>query len=150
MYTARYTYTLYLWGMAMSLTSFYPVLFSANVGTAADFFRKHFGFETTFESDWYASLRRGQWELAFVQAGHATVPDSHRDFAPSPVILNFEVDDVDAEHRRLVGEQGLTEVLSLRSEAFGQRHFIIAGPENILIDVITPIEPSEEFAAQYR
>jgi len=134
----------------MGLTSFYPVLFSADVRTAADFFRKHFGFETTFESDWYVSLRREQWELAFVQAGHATVPESHRGVAPSPVILNFEVDDVDAEHRRLVGEQGLTEVLSLRSEAFGQRHFIITGPESVLIDVITPIEPSEEFAAQYR
>lgn len=133
----------------MRLRSFYPVLFSVDVHAAADFFREHFGFETTFESDWYVSLRREQWELAMVQAGHVTVPASHRDGTTSAVILNVEVDDVDAEHRRLVGERGLTEVLELRSEAFGQRHFILAGPENILIDVITPIEPSEEFAGQY-
>jgi len=77
------------------------------------------------------------------------MPAGHRDAIASTIILNLEVADVDAEHRRLVGERGLTEVLALRSEAFGQRHFILAGPDRVLIDVITPIEPSEEFAAQF-
>lgn len=133
----------------MRLTSCYPVLSSTDVPTTASFYRDHFGFETTFESDWYVSLRRDTWELAILQAGHPTIPAGYRDIATSTIILNFEVVDVDAEHRRLVEERGLTEVLALRSEAFGQRHFILAGPDRVLIDVITPIEPSEEFAAQF-
>ena len=40
-------------------------------------------------------------------------------------------------------------VLPLRSEDFGQRHFIVSDPGGVLVDVITPIEPSVEFAAAY-
>jgi hypothetical protein len=32
---------------------------------------------------------------------------------------------------------------------FGQRHFIIAAPDGVLVDVITPIEPGPEFAEQF-
>ena len=35
------------------------------------------------------------------------------------------------------------------TEDFGQRHFITADPNGVLIDVITPTPPSAEFAAQY-
>ena len=38
---------------------------------------------------------------------------------------------------------------ALTDEAFGQRHFITADPNGVLIDVITPIPPSAEFAAAY-
>ena len=36
--------------------------------------------------------------------------------------------------------------LTLRDEAFGQRHFILADPGGVLVDVIKPIPPSAEFA----
>jgi hypothetical protein len=56
---------------------------------------------------------------------------------------------VDAEHRRLVGEEGLRELLPLRTEAFGQRHFIVAAPDGVLIDVITVVPADASFAGQY-
>ncbi len=37
----------------------------------------------------------------------------------------------------------------LRSEELGQRHFITADPNGVLIDVIKPIPPSAEFLAHY-
>ena len=58
----------------------------------------------------------------------------------------MEVDDVDAEYARLVTQAGLPERLSIRSEEFGQRHFIIEAPDGVLIDVITPIPMTGEFA----
>jgi uncharacterized glyoxalase superfamily protein PhnB len=76
------------------------------------------------------------------------VPEGYR----RPVqglLLNFEVADVDAEWERLVVHAGLHPELELRSEAFGQRHFIVADPGGVLIDVITPIEPAPEFAAAF-
>lgn len=133
----------------MELTSFYPVLLSGDVPAAAAFYRQHFGFEVAFESDWYVSLKREAWELALLDPTHETIPAAHRGQRPSTLLLNFEVADADAEHQRLVVEAGLPEALPLRSEDFGQRHFIVAAPDGVLIDVITPIEPSEEFAAQY-
>ncbi|MFF9864662.1 hypothetical protein ACF1G0_04455 [Streptomyces sp. NPDC013953] len=56
---------------------------------------------------------------------------------------------MDSEHRRLVVVAGLPEVLPLRTEESGQRHFIVAALDGVLIDVITVVPPSEECAAPY-
>lgn len=66
------------------------------------------------------------------------------------MLLNFEVADVDAEYARLVDGAGLRPQLPLRSEDFGQRHFIVAAPDGVLVDVISPIEPSAEYADAYQ
>ena len=65
------------------------------------------------------------------------------------MIVEFIVDDVDAEYERLVTLGGRRAVLDIRTEDFGQRHFIIAGPDGVLIDVITPTPPTAEFEQQY-
>ncbi|MEE1751961.1 VOC family protein [Streptomyces sp. SP18CS02] len=137
---------------APGLGGFYPVLATRDVAASRDFYTRHLGFEVTFEADWYVSLRRPdapQYELALLDHAHPTIPDGHRDALRGGLLLNFEVDDVDFEHQRLVAQAGLPEVLSLRTEEFGQRHFIVAAPDGVLIDVITVVPPSEEFAAQY-
>jgi catechol 2,3-dioxygenase-like lactoylglutathione lyase family enzyme len=129
----------------MSLTSIYPVVMSRNVAAASRYFQDTFGFDVVFEADWYASLRRDTWELAFVDANHPTIPEGFR--APlDGMLLNLEVEDVDAEYRRLVVEGDHAPVLDIRSEEFGQRHFILAGPDNLLVDVITPIPMTGAFA----
>ena len=133
----------------MATTSFYPVICTDTVAESAEFFRRWFDFESTFESDWYVSLRREpDLELAILDHTHETIPDGHRSRAQG-LILNFEVDDVDAEYERLVTLGGRRAVLDIRTEDFGQRHFIIAGPDGVLIDVITPTPPTTEFAQQY-
>jgi hypothetical protein len=43
----------------------------------------------------------------------------------------------------------VTLLLDIRDEDFGQRHFIVTDPNGVMIDVIKPIPPSAEFAAQY-
>ncbi|MGY3334087.1 catechol 2,3-dioxygenase-like lactoylglutathione lyase family enzyme [Streptomyces filamentosus] len=134
------------------LSGFYPVLATRDVVASRDFYTRHLGFDVTFEADWYVSLRRPdapQYELALLDHTHPSVPAGHRAALQGGLLLNFEVDDVDAEHQRLVAEAGLTEVLPLRTEEFGQRHFILAAPDGVLIDVITVVPPSEEYAAQY-
>lgn len=131
----------------MPLTSVYPVLMTHDVPAPAAFYRTHFGFELAFESDWYVSLTRDRWELAILDATHPTIPTHGR--PASGVLMNLEVDDVDDEYDRLVAQGPLEALLPLRSEDFGQRHFIVAGPDEVLIDVITPIQPSEELAAMF-
>ncbi|WP_223774346.1 VOC family protein [Streptomyces sp. 135] len=138
--------------MKTKLGSFYPVIATRDVAAARDFYVRHFGFEATFEADWYVSLHRPdapQYELALLDHTHPTLPEGHRTPVRGGLLLNFEVDDVDAEHRRLVGQAGLPEVLSLRTEDFGQRHFIVAAPDGVLIDVITVVAAGEEYAEQY-
>ncbi|GEK79425.1 VOC family protein [Agrococcus baldri] len=132
----------------MQLNSLYPVLATDDVAGTAEFYRIHFGFETSFEADWYVSLRLGAWELAILQAGHATIPGDRPAATASGILLNVEVDDVDAVHDRLVAA-GLTAALPLRSEEFGQRHAVFVAPDGVLLDIITPIAPSGAFAEQF-
>lgn len=132
----------------MPVTAFYPVVTSADVPAAAAFYRDALGFATTYESDWYVSLRLGAFELAILDHAHPTIPEGYRN-PPRGVILNLEVDDVDAVHARLTGELGMTTALSLRDEDFGQRHVIVAAPDGVLLDVIQPIPPTAEFADAY-
>ncbi|MFI5801488.1 VOC family protein [Streptomyces sp. NPDC051561] len=138
--------------MKTRLNGFYPVIATGDVAASRDFYVRHLGFEVTFEADWYVSLHRPdapQYELALLDHTHPTLPGDHRTALRGGLLLNFEVDDVDAEHQRLVGGAGLAELLSLRTEEFGQRHFIVAAPDGVLIDVITPVAPTGEYAEQY-
>ena len=135
----------------MKLSSLYPVICSSRIREARAFYTGLMGFEITFEADWYVSLRRREeprYELALLDHTHPTLPEAYR--APvRGLLLNFEVEDVDAEWERLVVRGGLKPELELRDEDFGQRHFIVADPDGVLIDVITEIAPSEEYADQY-
>lgn len=133
----------------MTITSLYPVLLTEDVATTSAFYREHFGFVSAFEADWYVSMRLGTWELAILDRSHETIPAALRGASTNGVLLNVEVTDVDSEYRRLVDDGPLRAVVPLRSEPFGQRHFIVRGPDGVLIDVITPIEPDEEFSAQF-
>ncbi|MBA3592915.1 MAG: VOC family protein [Polaromonas sp.] len=85
--------------------------------------------------------------LAIVEGQHPTIPEAGRGYAAG-LVLNFEVDDPDAEYARLQAA-GLSIMLTLRDEAFGQRDFIVTDPNGVLIDIIKPIPPTGEFVAQY-
>ncbi|WP_163267924.1 VOC family protein [Chelativorans alearense] len=134
----------------MKTTSYYPVIMTGDVTGTAVFYRTHFRFEALFESDWYVHLRSREdrrVNLAILDGDHATVPEAGRGRV-SGLILNFEVADPDDEYER-AKTAGLPILQELREEEFGQRHFITADPNGVLIDVIKPIPPSAEFAAQY-
>lgn len=138
--------------MTGTLGGFYPVICTRDVAASRDFYTRHFGFEVTFEADWYVSLRRldaPQYELALLDPAHPSVPEGHRAPIQGGLLLNFEVDDVDAEHRRLVGAARLKELLPLRTEEFGQRHFIVAAPDGVMVDVITVVPATDAYAEQY-
>ncbi len=134
----------------LALTSCYPVLFSPNPAAGGRFYVDHFGFEPTFESDWYVSLRHPATgnELALLESDHPTVPAAFQGRVSS-LLLNFEVADAGAVVDRLLAA-GIEEVQPLRDEPFGQRHAILLGPDGVLLDVIQEIPPAPEYAAQFR
>jgi uncharacterized glyoxalase superfamily protein PhnB len=134
----------------MKITSYYPVIMTRDVSGTAAFYKQHFGFEALFTADWYIHLQSTENEhvtLAILDGSHATIPESGRGTA-SGLLLNFEVEDPDALYAEFQAA-GLPILLTLRDEDFGQRHFITADPNGVLIDVIKPIPPTAEYAAQY-
>lgn len=134
----------------MKCTQYYPVLMTGDVAGTSSYYRRHFGFRPVFTSDWYVHLQSAEdasVNLAILDGDHDTIPPEGRGRS-SGLLINFEVEDVDKVHDRMVSE-GLTPIQPLRSEDFGQRHFILQGPDGVLIDIITPIDPSPKFAAAF-
>ena len=134
----------------MKIASAYPVICTEKITESRDFYVRNFHFEITFEADWYISLRSKDtpvYELALLDYRHPSLPDKYRQ-PTRGLLLNFEVADVDREYDRLKKES-LTMVLNLKSEEWGQRHFIVEDPSGLLVDVIQNTPPSEEFAQQY-
>ena len=104
----------------------------------------------------WRSARNGVLEFVFtglpagkfaVAVFHETVPEAARGRV-SGLVLNFEVDDVDAEYAR-AKSNALPILLELKDEPFGQRHFITTDPNGVLIDIIKPIPPDPAFLTQY-
>jgi len=134
----------------MKCTQFYPVILTDDVMATARFYLDNFRFRPAFESDWYVHLQSSEDEsvnIAVLQGDHETVPEAGRGRV-SGLIINFEVEDVDREFERAKAKDWPI-LLERRDEPFGQRHFITHDPNGVLIDVIKPIPPSEEFLKQY-
>lgn len=134
----------------MKCKQFYPVIMTGDVPSTASFYVDHFGFRPAFESDWYVHLQSRDdpaVNLAVLQGDHETIPETGRGRV-SGLLLNFEVEDVDAEYQRAKAS-GLPILLPLKDEPFGQRHFITRDQNGVMIDVIKPIPPSAEFLDQY-
>ncbi len=135
----------------MKTTSYYPVIMTGDVAGTAAFYKEHLRFAPLFESDWYVHLQSSEDKrvnLGIVKSDHETIPEQARGRSAAGLLINFEVKDPDAIYARIQAA-GLPILRTLRDEPFGQRHFIFADPNGVLIDVIKPIPPSAEFAAQY-
>lgn len=134
----------------MKCTQYYPVIQTNDVAVTKAFYVDYLRFKVYFDSDWYCHLQSIEDEgvnIAILQSDHETIPTEGHGIV-NGLILNFEVEDVDAEFQRL-REAGLPVLKPLTDEAFGQRHFIIRDPNGVLIDVIKPIPPTAEFMGQY-
>ncbi len=127
------------------LISSYPVLMNRNIKVISDFFITHFAFEYSFVSDWYISLKHASgFELAVMDSAHSTIPGRYQANCKG-IILNLEVDNVDEIYNTLKHNDSITFLLDIQSEDFGQRHFIIEAPGDILVDVIQVIPPSADY-----
>ena len=134
----------------MKLESSYPVICTDKIAQSRDYYMQHFNFEPTFEDDWYVSLRsrdNANYELALLDFRHPSLPENFRE-PTRGMLINFEVSNVDEIYEDLKSKQ-LPMILEIKSEEWGQRHFITTDPSGILIDVIQNTPPSEAYADQY-
>lgn len=116
----------------------YPVLYTDKVAETKAFYLTHFPFETTFDADWYVSLKstgERPFELAILDYRHETIPESFRKPFAGGLLINFEVEDADSVYE-VFQAAGVPIYQELQSEDFGQRHFIASDPNGVLIDVI--------------
>ncbi len=127
--------------------SLFPDICSTKLPESKQFYTKLLGLHTVFELDWYIQMRAPHDEnlqLAFVAKDHESVPPGYR-LDPQGVVITIEMVRVDPVYERAVAA-GLSIVLPLRDERWGQRHFMTRDPNGLLVDLVQLIEPTGEFA----
>lgn len=132
----------------MATRAIYPVIPTRDLKTAHAFYQRLLDLTVTFESDWYISFVSPTGaQLGLVQADHPSIPEAHRQ-RPEGTIITVEVESATALYDRAQAMERPI-ALSLRDEAWGQRHFMAVDPDGLLVDVVEIIPPSGEFAEQY-
>ena len=130
----------------MPVQALYPVLMTDRPALLARFYADLLGLEPVFEADWFVQLT-GQ--MGFVTRDHDSIPQRFRGASPAGLLVTVEVEDVDAVHAT-ARAMALPMELELRSEEWGQRHFITRDPDGTAVDVVQVIPvTSQEYAAAY-
>ena len=122
-----------------------------DVAATATFYIAHFGFRALFEADWYVHLQ-SEHDAGVNLAVLDGQPPDRAGGRPRPGVgpdPEFRGRRPGRRIRSPPAEPACRSCSTLRDEDFGQRHFITADPNGVLIDIIKPIPPSADYAAQY-
>lgn len=130
--------------------SSFTVYTVANLAAAKDFYLNYFGFEVAFENEWYLHLvSETGIQVGFLLPDQPTQPPFfQKPYNGTGVIFSIEVDDADAAYADATAN-ALKIVLPLRSEDWGQRHFVVEDPNGIHIDIVQATDPTEEYQQGY-
>jgi catechol 2,3-dioxygenase-like lactoylglutathione lyase family enzyme len=132
----------------MSVNAVFPVVMTNRLAESRDFYAELLGMRLAFEADWYVQLISPVTpaaQLGLVLEGHESVPSVFRR-PPAGVLVTVEVEDVDAVYER-ARARALAIELELRSEDWGQRHFMTRDPNGLAVDVVQVIPVTSANAA---
>lgn len=104
-----------------------------------DFYVNVLGFGVTFENEFYLLLHtpNRESEISFLLPNHPSQqPLFHPSFQGKGVYLTIEVADVDRVYEALK-RKGVAIEIDLRDEPWGDRHFAVADPNGVGIDIVT-------------
>ena len=116
----------------------WPGVVTEKVLESRDFYCRVFEAQVIYEGEggWFVLLQIGESELGFMKPGlESQAPPFRPAFHGEGVWIAIEVDDVDAEHRR-IRALGVTLAFELRDEPWGDRHFALADPGGVSVDVV--------------
>jgi len=129
--------------------SSFPVFIVPTPTKAVDFYQ-NLGFAEVFNSGWYIHMATESGvQIGFLEPNHPSQPEFlHSPASGSGSLFSLEVDDADVAYEA-AKKIGLEIALELKSEEWGQRHFMLRDPHGLILDIVQPTEPSEEFASDY-
>ena len=104
---------------------------------SAAFATEHLGFTREMEADGFVSLSRPDagFNLVYLRTGLETFkPPALAGHRADGLLVAFVVDDVDAEHDRLVRE-GVAITTPLETEPWGERYFQITYQNGVVVQL---------------
>jgi len=127
----------------MQIKKLSPIVTTEKLDEVKVFYTEHLGFKVCFDyPGGYLGLRSAQNEA--IEISFMTPCEQGKPYGGHGVTLCMEVDDVDAEHQRL-SKTGVSIVVPLKDNPWGDRSFIAIDPVGVWIYVYSPIEMNEEF-----
>ena len=122
----------------MNVTRMLPNICTDRMAETRDFYASLLGFVVRFEhAGWYIQLSapaNPQLQLGIVRRDHAFTPEAFQQPAQG-VIISVQVEDVDAAYADAV-KRGFRIADELRDEDFGMRHFMVADPNGLLVNIL--------------
>lgn len=127
----------------IDIQAMFPVMVASNLAELQAFYSSMFGFQTVFlEPGFYLhliSLDKGI-QLGFLVPGHESQPAFlHSLMHPNGYIISFEVADA-ARAFEQAKALGLSIVMDLKEEQWGQLHFIVKDPAGLHIDIVEHLQ----------
>jgi uncharacterized glyoxalase superfamily protein PhnB len=122
----------------MRVTSTAISLNVADVAASAEFAIRHFGFRQAMGAGGFASLERADvgFDLVFLRAGMASFkPATHAGPVTGGLLVVLVVDDVEAEHRRMIFERAPI-VTPIQTESWGERFFQVRDPNGVVYQLV--------------
>lgn len=121
-----------------------PMLIVDDLERPQAFYERFFGFQTTFDSPGYKGLVQPESniELGFMR------PDddcTSKTTNGQGLLFGLQVDDVDAEHQRLVA-LGAEPHGAPTDKPWGDRSFSMTDPCGVTLHIYQPAVPQAEFA----
>ncbi|WP_425058681.1 hypothetical protein SCACP_33370 [Sporomusa carbonis] len=112
-----------------------------------EFYMKYFNFKLVFENDWYIELIAPDLSagISFTRPQR----DAGEFFRGAGVIVSFEVDDVDAECRRLKAA-GVELCQELQDKPWGERSFVVNDPSGVHVYIYKSIPATPEYQEIYQ
>lgn len=111
-----------------------------------NFYKDHFDFKITYESDWYIELLSPSLNVGI----SFTLPQREEGefFNGRGLILSLEVDNVEIEYNRLRNE-GLVIYQEIQEKPWGEKSFVINDPNGVHVYIYEAIEPTPEYKKVY-
>jgi len=130
----------------MKTTELSTCFITRNTDGCRSFYKRHFSAKAVFDCGWYVNLRiAGDGpSIQFMQP-----QEGMQEFAGTGVMLNFKVDDVDAEYARLTGA-GLQAAMPIEDHPWGDRGFSVIDPIGNSVYIYSDREPSDDFRQSYK
>lgn len=109
---------------------------TGKVAECGAFYRDVFGCEIVFEADWFVLLSLGGAEIGFLKPGLESQAEAfRRPWAGDGVWITVDMADAPAEEARLRA-LGVPIEHALRTEPWGDRHFVVRDPAGVPVDVV--------------
>ncbi len=119
------------------ITKQYPVIITEKIIECKNFYEKHFGFKSVFEEDWYIQIINDKGiEFGFMKPNLDNQPNFlHQDFSGKGLLITIEVEGAKSLFDKLK-ESSVDILLKYTEESWGQKHFIIKDPSELIVDIV--------------